>query len=67
MAWLKHSHPDDAEFMSEVSAATLESAHRVGHSLLVLTLAFFMAAGWWAYETSLDEVTRGNGKVIPSE
>lgn len=66
MAWLKRTHPDDAEFMSEVSAATLESAHRAGHSLLVLSLAFFLVAGWWAYVTSLDEVTRGEGKVIPS-
>lgn len=66
MAWLKRTHPDDAEFMTEVSAATLESAHRVGHSLLFLTIAFFVAAGWWAYETSLDEVTRGEGKVVPS-
>jgi len=66
MAWFKRTHPDDAEFMSEVSAATLESIHRAGHSLLLLTVAFFIAAGWWAYETTLDEVTRGDGKVIPS-
>jgi len=66
MAWLKRTHPDDVEFMSEVSAATLESAHRAGHSLLLLSLAFFVAAGWWAYKTTLDEVTRGMGKVVPS-
>ncbi len=66
MAWLKRTHPDDAEFMSEVSAATLESAHRTGHSLLFLTILFFIAAGWWASTTSLDEVTRGEGKVVPS-
>jgi adhesin transport system membrane fusion protein len=66
MVWFKRIHPDDAEFMSEISAATLESVHRGGHSLLFLTVAFFIAAGWWAYETSLDEVTRGNGKVVPS-
>ncbi|PCH62524.1 MAG: hemolysin secretion protein D [Gammaproteobacteria bacterium] len=66
MAWFKRTHPDDAEFMSEVSAATLESVHRVGHSLLILAIAFFVAAGWWAKETTLDEVTRGDGKVIPS-
>ncbi len=66
MAWFKNTHPDDAEFMSEVSAATLESAHRAGHALLFLILAFFVAAGFWAYNTSLDEVTRGEGKVIPS-
>ncbi len=66
MAWFKRAHPDDAEFMSEVSAATLESVHRAGHSLLLLSFAFFLAAGWWAYETNLDEVTRGEGKVVPS-
>ena len=66
MAWFKRIHPDDAEFMSEVSAATMESVHRAGHSLLVLTFAFFLVAGWWAYETTLDEVTRGEGKVVPS-
>lgn len=66
MAWFKRTHPDDAEFMSEVSAATLESVHRGGHSLLVLTIVFFVVAGWWAYETTLDEVTRGDGKVVPS-
>jgi adhesin transport system membrane fusion protein len=66
MAFFKRVSAEDAEFMSEVSAATLESAHRAGHSLLFLTLLFFIAAGWWAYETELDEVTRGEGKVIPS-
>ena len=66
MAWFRRTHPDDVEFMSEVSAATMESAHRAGHSLLVLSVAFFLIAGWWAYITSLDEVTRGEGRVIPS-
>ena len=66
MAWFKRAHPDDAEFMSEVSAATLESVHSAGHSLLFFSLAFFLVAGWWAYETDLDEVTRGEGKVVPS-
>lgn len=66
MSWLKRTHPDDAEFMSEVSAATLETSHRAGHSLLVLSILFFIVAGWWAYVTSLDEVTRGEGRVVPS-
>ncbi len=66
MAWFKRSHPDDIEFMSEVSAATMESTPRTGHSLLLLTLLFFICAIWWASQTELDEVTRGEGKVIPS-
>ncbi|MAX53185.1 MAG: hemolysin secretion protein D [Methylophaga sp.] len=52
--------------MSEVSAASLESSSRVGHSLLLLTALFFICAFWWASITELDEVTRGQGKVIPS-
>jgi len=66
MAWFRRTHPDDIEFMSEVSAATMESAPRTGHSLLILTVFFFICAGWWASVTELDEVTRGEGKVIPS-
>ncbi|PCJ31520.1 MAG: hemolysin secretion protein D [Gammaproteobacteria bacterium] len=52
--------------MSEISAATLESSHRAGHILLIISIAFFAIAGWWASETELDEVTRGEGKVVPS-
>ncbi|KKN66301.1 hypothetical protein LCGC14_0473240, partial [marine sediment metagenome] len=28
MAWFKKAHPDDAEFMSEISAASFESTSR---------------------------------------
>jgi adhesin transport system membrane fusion protein len=66
MAWFKRTNPEDIEFMSEVSAATMESSPRTGHSLLLLTALFFICAIWWASQTELDEVTRGEGKVIPS-
>jgi adhesin transport system membrane fusion protein len=66
MAWFKKTHPEDIEFMSEVSAATMESSPRTGHTLLLLTALFFICAFWWANQTELDEVTRGQGKVIPS-
>ncbi len=66
MAWFKRANPEDIEFMSEVSAATMESSPRTGHSLLLLTALFFVCAFWWASQTELDEVTRGEGKVIPS-
>ncbi len=36
------------------------------HLILWMTLLFFIVAGWWASYTTLDEVTRGTGKVIPS-
>ncbi len=66
MGLFKRTHPDDIEFMSEVSSATMESTHRGGHSLLILTLLFFICASWWANVTEIDEVTRGEGKVVPS-
>ncbi len=66
MAWFRRANPEDIEFMSEVSAATMESSPRTGHSLLLLTALFFVCAFWWASQTELDEVTRGEGKVIPS-
>lgn len=66
MAWFRRANPEDIEFMSEVSAATMESSPRTGHSLLILTALFFVCAFWWASQTELDEVTRGEGKVIPS-
>jgi len=66
MAWFRRVDPEDIEFMSEVSAATMETSPRTGHSLLILTALFFICAIWWANQTELDEVTRGEGKVIPS-
>lgn len=66
MAWFRRVDPEDIEFMSEVSAATMETSPRTGHSLLILTALFFVCAIWWANQTELDEVTRGEGKVIPS-
>lgn len=66
MAWFRRANPEDIEFMSEVSAATMETSPRTGHSLLILTALFFVCAIWWANQTELDEVTRGEGKVIPS-
>jgi len=40
--------------------------HRFSHLILWITVLFFVSAGVWAYYSTLDEVTRGTGKVIPS-
>lgn len=66
MGWFNKARSDDTDFMSEVSAATMETAHISGHTLLLITALFFICAGWWASVTELDEVTRGQGKVVPS-
>ncbi|WP_292362942.1 biotin/lipoyl-binding protein, partial [Methylophaga sp. UBA1464] len=65
MAWFKKNN-DDVSFMSEISAATMASTHWGGHILLLLIAAFIGIALWWASVAALDEVTRGQGKVVPS-
>ena len=65
MTWFR-KQPDDSEFLSEVSVATMASTHLAGHVLLVVSVLFFAVAFWWASATELDEVTRGDGKVVPS-
>jgi len=65
MTWFR-KQPDDSEFLSEVSVATMASTHLAGHVLLVVSVLFFAVAFWWASTTELDEVTRGDGKVVPS-
>jgi len=66
MAFFRRIDPEDIEFMSEVSSASLDVAHNRSHSLLILTFLFFIAAGMWANQATLDEVTRGDGKIVPS-
>lgn len=36
------------------------------HLILWTTILFFITLGVWAHHATLDEVTRGSGKVIPS-
>jgi adhesin transport system membrane fusion protein len=58
---------DDAGFMSDVNAAVLIGASRSSHMILVATVLFFFVALIWAANARIDEVTRGEGKVIPSD
>jgi len=57
---------DDIEFMRESSAAVLEGPRHFAHWILWTTLAFFAAALAWASVATVDEVTVGEGKVVPS-
>ncbi len=58
---------DELRFMSEVDAAL----HRRGHRwIYVLAVTIYLMVGSfliWAHFAVLDEVTRGNGQVIPSQ
>ncbi len=56
----------DADFASEVVGARMERANPAAGITIFVVLAFFVAAAIWADTAVIDEVTRGEGKVIPS-
>jgi adhesin transport system membrane fusion protein len=59
-------YADDAPFMTDSNVAVVLGARRSSHFILLSTAAFFIIALAWAAVSNIDEVTRGEGKVIPS-
>ena len=57
---------DDLDFMPEVHAAVRHRGRRFAYILTVISLIFFAVMGTWANYAVLDEVTRGEGTIIPS-
>ena len=57
---------EDNPFLSDANAAVIIGAHRSSHLILICTAIFIIVALTWAAFAKLDEVTRGEGKVIPS-
>lgn len=62
----KLKYDEDLEFISDARAAVLEQVPRGGRFILWGTILFIALALVWANHAELDEVTRGQGKVIPS-
>jgi membrane fusion protein, adhesin transport system len=56
----------DAEFILGRAGAHLQGPRIFAHLLLLTIVAFFAIFFAWASWAKLDEVTRGDGKVIPS-
>lgn len=57
---------EDADFMPAVHAATRSGARPSAYLLLFIIALFFVIFLSWANVATLDEVTRGDGTVIPS-
>jgi adhesin transport system membrane fusion protein len=57
---------EDADFMPAVHAATRSGARPTAYFLLFIIALFFVVFLSWANVATLDEVTRGDGTVIPS-
>lgn len=75
---LKHAilHGDDAQpplsgdelnFVSSAKTAVLSQSPKGAATLLRVVVVFFICFFLWAGFTSVDEFTRGEGKVIPSQ
>ena len=57
---------NDSDFAAEVTAARIQGPRPVAILLLFGVVLFFAAAISWAWWAEIDEVTRGQGTVIPS-
>jgi adhesin transport system membrane fusion protein len=57
---------DDCEYMTETCAAALRGADPRAHWILVASVTFIVVALGWAAVAEIDEVTVGQGQVIPS-
>ena len=56
----------DADFAREMDAAELQGPYPVSTILLIIVTVFFALAITWASLAEIDELTRGEGKIIPS-
>jgi len=67
-AGLFQSLPEaDVDLASDIRTTLLIQSPRGGRLIVWLTGLFFAAFLIWATFSEIDEVTRGNGKVIPSQ
>ncbi|MCU7801471.1 MAG: hypothetical protein KZQ70_15405 [gamma proteobacterium symbiont of Lucinoma myriamae] len=57
---------DDLDFIRSTSAAMLEQTPKRSRLLLYLIAFMVLTLLFWANNAPLDEIARGEGKVIPS-
>lgn len=60
------AHPSDIALMPDSTAALFQKTPRFGSYILFGFVLFVAAFITWAYYAEIDEVTVGEGKVIPS-
>lgn len=56
----------DADFQDLLREAGADQSPLMGHLILIAVLGLLVTAFIWASWTEIDEVTRGQGKVVPS-
>lgn len=60
------SRDEDLHFMPDVHAAARRRGHGFAYVLTLMTLLFCVVFVVWANYAVLDEVTRGEGRIVPS-
>lgn len=63
---MKATNWGDFDYASEVHAAVHQGPRRAAHLLLFAIVALFVVLTVWAAFATVDEVTRAQGRVIPS-
>lgn len=64
---LFHRMPeDDIDLVRDIRASILAQSPRGGRSILYMVFILFALFFYWASVSEIEEVTRGDGKVIPS-
>ena len=58
--------PQSLEFMSEVDRASHQRGHPLAFTLSFAVLGFFVIFFLWANFARIDEVTRGEGQIVPA-
>src|SRR6478752_944397 len=64
--WRKRMQQSDLAFINDIRAASELRTPRTSSALLVSVIALMAAGVIWAHFAVLDEVKRGNGRVVPS-
>lgn len=68
MAWRRmvSLRREDARLLTDIRAAEVQESHPLAGASLLLLLAMFVVGYRWADSAIVDEVTRGEGRVVPS-
>lgn len=61
-----NASPSDIELLSDSNAALFQDAPRFGSMITLGFISFLAAFLIWAYFAEIDEITVGEGKIIPS-
>ncbi|MDR0826785.1 MAG: HlyD family secretion protein [Desulfovibrio sp.] len=57
----------DLQYMHDVDEAMHRTGHPLAFTLSIACIAFFIMFFFWADNAMIDDVTRGQGQVIPAE